>query len=168
MNWKDQVEIGKGAVPHWMGGINLNLKYRNFDMTALFQGAFGFSQKINLFPRTNYSVFVWDNRWNPENNKSDGLVPRLSGATSNSWNSDFYIKNSDYLRLKTFSLGYNLPANFIEKFHLKNLRLYLAGTNLLTFSGMSKYSLDPEAPNGYGGYAWPQQRTISFGLNLSL
>lgn len=167
LNWKDKVEIGKGTTPHWEGGFNIDLSYKNFDLTALFQGAFGFYQKVVLKWGTNYSELMYNERWTPENNNRDGIIPRLGGAASNSWDSDFYYKKADYLRLKTMSLGYNLPNYFLKKINMKNLRLYAAGTNLLTFSGLNKYSIDPEAPSGYGGYYYPQMRTITFGLNLS-
>ncbi|MDX9882654.1 MAG: TonB-dependent receptor [Prolixibacteraceae bacterium] len=168
LNWRDQVEIGKGTMPHWMVGINLNLNYKNFDMQALFQGALGFTQKINLFPGSNYSVLVYDERWTPENNQRNGLVPRLGGASSNKWNSDFNYMDSDYLRLKTFSLGYNLPKLLMQHVGIENLRLYIAGTNLFTISQLNKYTIDPEGKSGWTGYYYPQMRTITLGLNLSL
>ena len=167
LNWKDQIEIGKGTMPHWIGGFNLNFNYKNFDLTTLFQGALGFYQKIVLQQGTNYTVFMYDNRWTPTNNNANGLVPRLGGANSNTWNSDFYNKRSDYLRLKSFSLGYSLPTSLIKKVSLKNVRLYVAGTNLFTLSGLNKYSIDPESMSGYSTYYYPQMRTFTFGLNVS-
>lgn len=168
LNWRDQVEIGKGSMPHWMGGLNLNLNYKNFDLQALFQAALGFTQKIVLMPGSNYSVFVYDNRWIPENNHRDGLVPRLGGASSNNWNSNFNYKKSDYLRLKALSLGYSLPKSFMRGAGIESLRLYLAGTNIFTISGLNKYSIDPEAQSGYSGKYYPQMRTFTLGLNISL
>ena len=67
--------------------------------------------------------------------------------------------------MKVASLGYNLPKHFIEKCKLSNVRLYLSGTNLLTFNKLGKYGIDPEAPNV--GCYYPQQRTISLGVNVS-
>ncbi len=168
LNWKDQVEIGKGTVPNWIGGFNMDLTYKNFDLTAFFQGAWGFNQRVALKWGVNFSELMYNERWTPENNHSDGLIPRLGGAGSNEWGSDFYYKKSDYLRLKTMSLGYNLPRSILQKVNIQNLRLYFAGTNVFTLSGMNKYSIDPEAPNGQGGYYYPQMRTFSFGINLTL
>ncbi len=168
LNWRDQVEIGKGTLPHWMGGVNLNLDYKNFDLQSLFQFGLGFTQKIVLLPGPNYSEFVYENRWTPENNNPDGLVSRLGGAASNNWNSDFNYKNSNYLRLKSFSLGYTFPKSLIQKVGIENLKFYVAGTNLFTLSGLNKYSIDPEAQSGYTGKYYPQMRTFTLGLNLSL
>ncbi|MBE0654267.1 MAG: TonB-dependent receptor, partial [Bacteroidales bacterium] len=152
LNWKDQEEIGNGVFPHWIGGLNLDLAYKNFDLTAFFQGAFGFYQRAVLKWGNNYSELMYNERWTPENNNKDGLIPRLGGANSNNWNSDFYNKKSDYLRLKTISLGYNVPGQVLQKVNIQNLRLYVAATNLFTISEMNKYALDPEAPSGRGGY----------------
>ncbi len=168
LNWRDQVEIGKGTMPHWMVGMSMNVNYKNFDMQALFQGALGFTQKVALNWGTNYSLLMYNERWTPENNHKDGLIPRLGGANTNNWASDFNYKNSDYLRLKTFSLGYNLPGPLMQKAGFENVRVYVAGTNVFTISQMNKYDIDPEGQSGYGGYYYPQMRTFTFGLNLSL
>lgn len=168
LDWKDMVEIGKGTTPHWMGGLNLTMSYKNFDMSALFQGAFGFYHNVRLKWGMNWPEIIYNERWTPENNNRNGFVPRLGGAGSNNWNSDFKIIKADYIRLKSFSFGYNLPSSWLSKIHMKSLRLYFAGTNLFTFSEMNKYSIDPEAPSGYGGQYYPQMRTITFGLNISL
>lgn len=167
LNWRDQVEIGKGSMPHWMGGINMNLNYQNFNLQALFQGAFGFTQKIVLIPGAVYSELVYNERWTPENNNHNGLVPRLGGASTNNYNSDFNYKKSDYIRLKTLSFGYSFPKSLIQRTNIENLQLYLAGTNLFTISGLNKYTIDPEGQSGNSGKYYPQMRTISIGLNLS-
>ena len=167
LNWKDQVEIGKGTMPHWMGGLNVKLNYKGFDLTALLQGAVGFNQTLALFPGSVYSQLVYDNRWTPTNNNRNGLIPRLGGAATNSWASDFWNKNSNYIRLKTFSVGYSLPSSIIKKVNMQNLRLYVAGTNLFTISGLNKYDADPEGMSGWTAYYYPQMRTFTFGLNVS-
>lgn len=167
LDWKDQVELGAGNVPHWMGGFNINLKYKDFDLTTFFQGAFGFSQSVNLRFGNNYTEYIYNNRWTPDNNYADGLYPRLGGLY-NSFASDFFTVQADYLRLKSMALGYSLPKSFLKKMNIQTLRLSVSGTNLFTLSALNKYSLDPEAPWAQGGHWYPQSRTISFGLNVSL
>ena len=82
--------------------------------------------------------------------------------------SDYRYKKAAYLRLKAFSLGYNVPEKWIQKAKLSQLRIYVAGVNLLTFDKLKKYGLDPEAPSGMSGsFYYPQQRTVSFGINVS-
>lgn len=162
INWKDQTEIGKGKTPHWMYGINIALAYKGFDLSALFQGAFGYNQHVTS---DMFSTLLYEERWTSVENNPNALFYRLGGAASNNWASDFLYKKAGYLRLKVASLGYNLPKYLIEKCKLSNVRVYLSGTNLLTFNKLGKYGIDPEAPNV--GCYYPQQRTISLGLNVS-
>ena len=168
LDWRDQKEIGKGTTPHWMVGFNTNLKYKNFDLTALFQGAFGFYKYLTFSQGQMYPSFVFDQRWTPTNNNSDVLIPRLGGAGSNNLYSDFYYKKAGYLRLKALSVGYNISKKWLEKANLSQVRFYISGTNLLTFDKLKKYDLDPEAPTSETGRYYPQQRTISLGVNVSL
>ena len=67
-NWRDQKEIGKGATPHWMFGFNLNLKYRNFDLSSLFQGASGYTTFVTYLAETS---FRFQNTWNDRTNDPD-------------------------------------------------------------------------------------------------
>ncbi len=162
LNWKDQVDIGKGTTPHWMIGLNFNLKYRNFDLSTLFQGAFGYNTYIDL---SQPSTLKYKSRWSSTNNDPNAIVPRLGGASTNNLISNYNYKRAGYIRLKMASFGYNLPKNWLNKISFSQARLYCAGTNLLTFNRLNKYGQDPEAPNG--GYFYPQQRTISIGVNVS-
>jgi len=168
LNWRDQVEIGKGAIPHWIGGFNINLKYKNFDLSVLTQGAFGFYHYVVLQRGLTFPEVMYKERWTTANNNPNAIVPRLGGANSNNFSSDYRYIASDYLRLKNLSLGYNLPKKLLNSLKIKDLRLYVAGTNLFTASKLNKYGIDPEAPSGYGGYYYPQMKTITCGINLSL
>lgn len=172
LDWKDQQVIGKGIVPHWIAGFNVNASYKNFDLSFLFQGAFGFYYEL-YYPKVDADVnipdYVFSDRWSPGNNRSDALIPRLNGAPTNyNMRSDYTFKKADYLRLKNFSLGYTIPKQILERYKIGQLRFYVAGINLLTFSGLNKFHIDPEAPSSQGGQYYPQQKNISFGLNLSL
>lgn len=166
LDWRDKQEIGKGNTPHWMFGLNLALQYKDFDFSGLFQGAFGYSTYVNA--DADMTTLKYDLRWTEENNNRNAEVPRLGGSSSNSWGSDYWCKNTTYLRLKNMSIGYNIPRQFLTKIGIEKLRVYVAGTNLLTFSSIGKYGVDPEAASGNITRYYPQQRTISFGVNLSL
>ncbi len=168
LDWRDQVEIGKGTVPHWMYGFNLNFKYKDFDLSTLFQGAFGYNTMVSLYHGTlNYPQEVFDMRWTEENNDANALYPRLGGAATNGYTSDYFYKKAGYLRLKSLALGYTLPKEICQKFFMQQCRIYFAGTNLFTINKLGKYHVDPEAPSGNAGYYYPQQRTLSVGVNVS-
>ena len=164
LNWKDQTEIGRGSFPHWMYGINSLFKYKNFSLTTLFQGAFGFSTNVNI---TGYQNEVMYNlRWTEKNNNPNALVARLGGASSNYYTSDYTLKQTSYIRLKTASIGYDFSKPILHKLGFTQLRVYLSGTNLFTVSTLDKYKIDPEVQSGNIS-VYPQQRTISLGLNMS-
>lgn len=165
IDWKDQQEIGKGNTPHWMYGFNFNLSYKNFDLSGLLQGAAGYYTMTSLIFN---SAQYFDNRWTEKNNDPNAIVPRLGGAASNGWTSDHYYKSAAYLRLKSINFGYNVPKRWLETARLAQCRIYVAGTNLLTWDKLKKYAMDPEAPSSGAGLYYPQQRTISFGINLTL
>lgn len=168
LNWKDMVEIGKGTVPHWMLGVNTNLKYKNFDLSALFQGAFGYYNYVVLSHEgIPPSAIAYDLRWTQANDNPNALVPRLGGAATNGLPSDYYYQKAGYVRLKTLAIGYNLPKQWLEKIKLSQMRIYVAGVNLLTYDKLKKFDIDPEAPSGLSGFYYPQQKTITFGINLS-
>ncbi len=168
LNWRDQVQIGKGSMPLWMAGLNIDLSYKNFDLSMLFQGAFGFTSQVVLKRGTVYPEVVYKERWSEYNNDAKAIVPRLGGNSSNDWASDYNFVNGDYVRLKTLSLGYSFPSKILQRAKIGSLRVYVAGTNLFTASALTKYSIDPEAASGAGGYYYPQMRTITLGLNISL
>jgi hypothetical protein len=94
-------------------------------------------------------------------------VPRLGGASSNELFSDYFFKNAGYLRLKSLNIGYNIPKHWLQKTKIGGIRIYAAGTNLLTFDKLRRYQIDPESPSGQLGYYYPQQKTKSLGVNLT-
>lgn len=167
LDWRDKVELGS-KFPHWTMGFNINVMYKDFDLSALFQGAFAYYTDVWLLKSNRvYSEEVYDLRWTEEKNNTDALVPRMGGSGLNGENSDYRYKKAGYLRLKNASLGYNIPKDILNKISIQQARISISGTNLLTFDRLKKYSLDPEAPFGNAGYYYPQQRTLSFGLNVS-
>lgn len=167
IDWRDQAVIGKGTIPHYMMGLNFNLNYKGFDLSMLFQGAFGFYKKLIFSGGENYYSFVYDKRWTKDNNDPDALIPRLSGAPTNSYITQNNFVKSDYVRLKTLTIGYTVPERFLSKLGLQTLRLNVSAYNLLTISKLNKYNFDPEAPSGETGRSYPLNKTISFGLDVS-
>lgn len=165
LDWRDQKDIGMGTMPHWMYGLSVGLKYRDFDLSGLFQGAFGYYTNVSLGFDTEIK---YNNRWTAESNNQNALIPRLGGSASNGWISDYHYKRTSYLRLKNASLGYTIPGKILDRTGIKQLRVYAAGTNLFTISSIHKYGVDPEIPDIDNKLMYyPQQRTFSFGLNLS-
>ena len=79
---------------------------------------------------------------------------------------DFWLVNTNYLRLKDIQIGFNLPHEWIKKINIKNARIYYDGANLLTFKRCPQ-GIDPEAPAGWGAY-YPHIKTHSLGITVTL
>jgi hypothetical protein len=71
------------------------------------------------------------------------------------------------VRLKALSIGYSLPKSILQKVNVQGLRIYFAGTNLLTFNKLKDFQVDPESPSGNAAYYYPQLRTMTLGVNAS-
>lgn len=170
IDWKDQEVIGKGTIPHYMLGLNVNLQYKGFDLSMLFQGAFGFYKKLRFWSSNNndnFYSFIYDKRWSEQNNDPNALIPRLGGSATNDYITQNNFVKSDYMRLKTMSLGYTIPKSLLAKLKIESARINVSAYNLLTISGLHKYNFDPEAPSGETGRSYPLNKTISFGLDVS-
>jgi TonB-linked SusC/RagA family outer membrane protein len=166
INDLDEVVIGKSAFPETTYGFNLGLRYKDFSLTTFWQGSMGSDTYLNgwgaqPFEQSNGVAFKNHlDYWTIENPNAE--YPRLASnpVGYNYRNSSHWIRNGDYLRLKTVTLGYTL--NTIPQF--SSIRFYLSGQNLLTFTDL-KTDIDPENPNNYTGY-W-QQKTVTFGIDVN-
>lgn len=170
--------IGRGSMPEIFFGLTLNAEYKGFDFTMMLQGAGNFniynSEELQspFFNGANsYSAFY--DRWHHEDiyDPTSPWVPGkypstyASGLSNNTATSSFWLQDATYLRLKEIQLGYTLPNKLTQRFSISNLRLFVSGYNLLTFTGVDL--VDPEAASGRGRY-YPQQKIISCGLTFTL
>ena len=105
------------------------------------------------------NVLQWiaDERWSPENPDVNATYPRLtmSSSTNNQYTSDYWLRNASFLKLKNAEIGYT---------H-KNMRFYISGMNLLTFSPFKYW--DPEQGGG-NGMVYPTQRTFNVGFQMTI
>ncbi len=165
--------------PKLTGGFSNTFSAFGFDLSFLFQGVFG-NQITNGAGGFMSSSFAWfDNqttdqlkRWQKPGDKTQ--VPQLRLGYDNGVSaSSRYVYDGDYVRLKNITLGYNFPKTLIGKWGLKNLRLYVTGVNVLTFTNYPGW--DPEVNADYratnknqGGdfYSAPQIKNYSIGLNI--
>jgi hypothetical protein len=135
---RDEVMIGRYIAP-FVGGINLNVGYKNFNLFVLGTGnRGGYGLKNNSYfwvsGDTKYSDVVLD-RWT-ENTKATATYPRLSSQQSNNnfRSSDFWLYKTDRFNLSKVQLSYNVPGNVLGRRFVKDLLVYVAGSNLSTFS----------------------------------
>jgi len=164
----DNTQIGDPLFPLITYGFNMGASWKGFDLSALWQGAGKAS--IYLSGETAYPFYngakIFEEQtdyWSPEN--PGASYPRLTSTliTNNQQKSSFWIKNGNYIRLKTLELGYSLPKSIINTVKLQSFRVFVSGQNLLTFSHIK--FLDPELGNDRARYYF-QQKTFSFGVNV--
>ena len=167
----DRVRTNATNIPLFQGGLNLGASFKNFDLTVLFQGAAGAKQYIGTGEMGNignYLSDIYENRWTVENPSS--VHPRIANRADQYYTkfddngNDYWLRSSDYIRLKNVEVGYTIPSTLGSKIGISNLRFYLNGLNLLTMSKLKVY--DPETDNVNGQY-YPQARIISGGLSVS-
>ncbi|WP_233378672.1 SusC/RagA family TonB-linked outer membrane protein [Maribellus sp. CM-23] len=181
---QDMGYVGKSPYAKFQTSLNLNGSWKGFDFDILLQSGLGRTVALTgvypsgvmdntVFTRMFYHggntpEFVPENSWTPDNQNAE--FPRLSlvtVSTNNAYSSTFWYRNGNYLRVKSFQIGYTIPASVINKSGFDRIRIFMEGSNLLTFSGLTKYNIDPEQPGVNNGY-YPQQKTLSLGLSFSL
>lgn len=173
---KDLTVISNSA-PKFTGGFTNTFRYNNFDFSVFFQGAYG-NQVINQSKfllngfqnKTNIAQDFYYNRWTVDNPSNVYGTFAKQNATAQ-LSSSYYVEDASYLRLKSVTIAYTLPNSALDKFHIKRVRIYATGNNLLTFTKYTGY--DPEVAwrdpllTGVDKLAFPRTRTIIFGANIS-
>ncbi|HEX8675985.1 MAG TPA: TonB-dependent receptor [Segetibacter sp.] len=165
----DQKPIGHPAVPEILYGFTPSISFKGFDLSLLFQGAtsrnfYLSGEAVWPFVNSASATITTLDYWTPTN--QDAANPRVTTqpAQNNRQTSSWWIRDGSYLRLKTGELGYTMPRSIMSSLKLQSIRFYLSGQNLLTWSAIKNY--DPEVNVSTGQY-YPQQKVVSFGLNVT-
>ena len=162
----DRTMIGN-PTPDFTYGFGLNAAYKGFDLSAFFQGVAGVDRIVMDYPTVSGNVTTAFLDRYSESANPNGNFPRLGNGDYNSQPSSFWLKDASYLRLKNIELGYSFKQEWIRKAKLERLRIYVSAQNILTITGIDDY--DPEK---YGtdtrGHAYPNAKTFSVGLNITL
>ena len=171
INEADQTPIGKPNVPEIVYGFGVSAVYKDFDLSLFMQGSARSSFFINpndiapFVNERNALSIIADNHWSENNPNPNAFWPRLSTyeIENNQKPSTWWLRDGDFLRLKSVEFGYTIPKKTGRVFESAKTRLYLTGLNLLNFA---KFKLwDPEmAGNGLG---YPPQRVINIGAQVN-
>lgn len=172
----DIVPIGSTTKPNFIYGFGASASWKGFDVNVLFQGVGKTSFFIGgytVYPFSNHSwgnilTDVVGNYWQLGKNEDvNAKYPRLTyGWNNNNYrNSTFWLRDGSYLRLKNVEIGYTLPKSLTSRINIQNVRVYLMGTNLLTFSDFKLW--DPELGSS-NGQKYPLSRTFTLGMTISL
>ena len=183
VNDGDKVAIGATTKPNMIYGFGISASWKGLDVNVHFQGAgktsfFIEGATVHAFSAGEWGNILSDvansNRW-IDHEKSGTMAtenpnasyPRLSyGGNSNNYRqSTFWLRNGSYLRLKTLELGYSIPKPLVNKIRFNNIRLFLRGSNLLTFSSFKLW--DPELGSSTGT-EYPLAKSLTLGLSVNL
>lgn len=168
INGDDRVRADRNNQPRFQGGLNANLRWKNFDLSLLFQASTGGQIFLQTESGTigNFLQWSYDHRWTVDNpsTKDPRIVDRSNQYFSNG--NTYWLKSTDYIRLKNLEFGYTLPTALSSRIGLNNLRVYVSGLNLLTYSPTMKGLFDPESTSGSAQY-YPQSRLLNTGLSVS-
>ena len=165
---EDMIYVKNSSNPDFNFSIRLGASYKGFFINAMFQGATGYQQNIKELYTTNsgslqrFQEYHLTDCWSSDN--PNATLPRIKFATANDNNrkeSTFWIRDCDFLRLKSLSIGYAFQPALLKKIKLNSASIALQGSNLLTWSSISDLGMDPESLRGY-----PIQRSYGITLNL--
>jgi TonB-linked SusC/RagA family outer membrane protein len=163
--------------PGFLGGLTNTFSYKGLDLNVFLQASIGgklYNQnRANLELATGYVNGSTEllNRWTPTNINTDVKAAYQDPAITIS---DRFIEDASYVRLKNISFGYNLPKSIAAKIRTQNVRLYVSGQNLATWTNYTGY--DPEASvngqnlinRGIDNSVYPNNKSVQLGLSLSL
>ncbi|MBR3609023.1 MAG: TonB-dependent receptor [Bacteroidales bacterium] len=168
LDTNDLKYVKNSSNPKFNFGLKLGLSWKGLFFNALFQGATGYQQNIKEMYTLNsgslqrFQEYHMEECWSEEN--PDGTLPRVKFASANDNNrkeSTFWVRDCNFLRLKSLSLGYSFQPKVLKKMKLSSFSIALQGSNLVTWSSLSDLGMDPESLRGY-----PVQR--SYGVSLSI
>jgi TonB-linked SusC/RagA family outer membrane protein len=166
---RDMSPIGNPNVPDWTFGGAIQLQWKLFDLSMMFQGSAGSSYYLN-------GIGIWEtdnfNEWHKEAWTSEKYAngekityPRLDpGSNASKQTSDFWMVNGSYIRLKNAEFGITLPVKIAERIGASRIRIYANGLNLLTFDNYPVKYYDPEQNSNY---VYPLFKAYNVGLNVS-
>jgi TonB-linked SusC/RagA family outer membrane protein len=179
----DVVPIGYPLVPEIIYGFGFSVGYKNFDISAFFQGSARSSFVINSADISPFYLVnglqtnglnsgnqsgllstIANDHWSEDNRNPYAFWPRLSTQIqgNNTQTSTWWLRNGSFVRLKSAELGYNFNKSQLKGLHLSSARIYLNGLNLLTLSSFKLW--DPEM--GTSGLGYPIQKVFNVGLRV--
>ena len=171
----DDREYCGSSDPKIIYGFNINAGWKGIDLSLMFNGAAGVKSLFdgyevygNFSGDAAHPATIWRDAWTPDNH--DASMPRIfydtnSASSSRSVQSDFWLQDTSYLRLKNLQLGYTLPKGWLNSVGVENIRIYYSVENLLTFDKM-KINIDPESTSQRLS-SYPLLRTHAFGVNVT-
>ena len=174
----DEVAIGYPTTPEVIYGFGVSASYKGLDLSFFFQGSLNSSFFIDAYNTApfidtsgsaignNALLNAWANdHWSENDRNLYAAWPRLSDqlVDNNNRNSTWWLRDGSFLRLKSVEFGYSIPDKLASKFNLSSARIYINGSNLVTFSKFKLWDVEM----GGNGLGYPIQQVVNLGLNLN-
>lgn len=166
----DRILLDKTDAPEIFYGLSFDAMYKNWTFSLLFQGQGTYYRMSTQDDRRgeagNYFQWHFDNRWTPENTKTN--VARAYNRNDQYWafsvnNSTYWWDNMAYFRLKNVMIAYDIPTPFVQKIGLKNVNVYFSANNpLLIYSAQRNFDPEVGAPMTY-----PTTKTFAIGARIT-
>ncbi|MCG8557447.1 MAG: TonB-dependent receptor [Proteobacteria bacterium] len=157
----DKVPHHLNSTPEITFGLNLGASYKGLDLTALLQGQARSILSVGIEPRRGENIYQSQtDYWTPD--YPNATLPRITRKENYRHDSDFWLRSSAFLRLKTVEIGYTFPDHIPESIGLGTTRIYISAHNLLTLSAIKE--IDPESQSQR---THPQTRIINIGVRAS-
>ena len=165
----DRTNLGKG-IPDFTYGMTIALNYKNFDFSIYGAGAQGSEILYGLAGRSPQKpMFLFEDRWT-ESNRNATMPSALYQKDTKFFNSDAFVFDGSYFKIKQIQLGYTLPKSLLKKINFSSLRAFVSLDNFFTFTDYpgNDPEVRPTDSNAmacdFGGY--PISKSMSFGLNV--
>jgi TonB-linked SusC/RagA family outer membrane protein len=177
----DQGTFG-GNNPYLSFGLSTGVSWKGFSLNmdwvgATLQSYYRIFESVIPFQAThNGPEYLFNDRWHRENlyDNNSAWIPgkypairRINNHINYTRKNAYWMENVSYLRLRNLELMYSLPKNLISRLHLTGVKVYVTGTNILTFDTMKDIELDPEIGQS-NGLVYPIVKLYTFGLNITL
>ncbi len=162
----DRIRLDRSIIPQLTYGFRISARYSRFDLYANFagQGNAWWSLHHNARVDLNAPAELLDNRYTPGSMDSKyPWIPQYGNEISD-LESTFWLQNAAFLRLKTLEFSYTLPENLFNKININRFRVYLNGSNLLTFTKLKWF--DPEGSASKGAF-YPQSKIFNLGVQVT-
>lgn len=184
INEQDKARVGRTNRPKMTFGLNLGGSWNGFDCNLQFTGGLFFDVSLTgtyyngyddntVWTQTfkegaNSPLWLVQKAWSVDN--PNGTYPRLTLSQTghggdNGLASTFWLRNGNYIRLKSAQLGYSFPKTWMSAIGIQKVRLFVEGSNLFTIDSLPQ-GIDPESPRVNNGY-YPQQRTFMGGVSIT-
>jgi len=167
----DRLPVGYARIPEIAFGFGGTVGYKGFDMSIFFTGAANTTVNMGttgLWPfydglgSNNVLREYYDNRWTPDNQNAKYPAVDEGNNPNNFLETNVWMKNGNYLRLRNAEIGYNVPDKWLGKYNFGKIRLFINGMNLYVWDHVK--IMDPESNDGIGLY--PLQRSFNVGLQI--